>query len=192
MFGMNPKRRGLFGQPGQMPAGILPGDQPEIGMGDFPPQPHHLPQNANAGRKRGGMFGSGVNTGDFLYALGGALNGDGGAAVQQIHQSKMAPLLAEAKRQAELADYEAKKKIDQQYQAPPNNDTLNDMAAAATWTPEQWAIYDKLHPVYRVGPDGIPYPMARSVGAPVPAPAGVTFTPLDDGGPQAPPAGTFR
>lgn len=183
MFGMRAKPKGLFGSPGQ---GILPGDQPDAGMGDFPS--HNLPQTNEAPQKRGGAFGSGVAWGDVLYALGGAIGGDGGAAVQHVKQSRLAPLMEQAQREAEWADWRRKKQWEIDNRPPANNDTINDMEAAAKWTPEQWAIYDRLHPVWKTGPDGLPYAVPRpAMGVPT-RPVG-KLTPI--GGPSQPATGMF-
>lgn len=130
MFAMQPK--GLFGRRRGIGQGILPGDQPDFDMGDFPgapqavPMPQSLPQTGHAGRRRGGLFGSGVAAGDVLYALGGALAGDGGAAVSEIRERRTAPLLEQAKRDAEFADWRRKKQWERDNPAPANNDTIND------------------------------------------------------------------
>lgn len=67
--------RGMFATPGSGGLGT-----PSFGGG--------VETAAQAPRKRGGLFGSGVNAGDLLYALGGALGGDNGAAVGEIMARK--------------------------------------------------------------------------------------------------------
>lgn len=73
---------------------------------------------------------------------------------------------------------------------PKNNDTINDFEWYRNLSPEDRALYHKMKPVYRQGPDGQFYPVDVS---PVPqtAPKGVTFTPID-GGPTQPASGGFR
>lgn len=73
---------------------------------------------------------------------------------------------------------------------PKTNDTINDFEWYKTLSPEDRALYHKMKPVYRQGPDGQFY--AVDV-APLPqtAPKGVTFTPID-GGPTQPASGGFR
>lgn len=196
MFAMQPK--GLFGQRRKNGQGILPGDQPDYGMGGFPgvpqgvPMPHNLPQNANAGRKRGGLFGSGVPAGDVLYALGGALAGDGGAAVSEIRERKMAPLIEQAKRQAEYEDFVRKEQWKRDNPAPVNNDTVADYEFIRQRLGEEDAqkyLKNKASPpLWRQGPDGQFYPMATPQ---VPtAPVG-KLTPITGGAatPAQPPFG---
>ncbi len=195
MFFNSQPRRGLFGSPGQ---GILPGDQP--GQPGYPGGGGPLP-GGNPGqtmpKKRGGIFGTGIGLGDIIGVAGDAVAINRGMAPPHATAMHEFDLL---RRQQELEDskYQRKRADDwsmwqrqQDYERanpkPANNDTLNDMAAAATWTPQQWAIYDQLHPVYKTGPDGLTYPVARSsLGTAAPTKPVGRLTPM--GG--AAPAGT--
>lgn len=50
---------------------------------------------------------------------------------------------------------------------PPRiNDTIEDFNWYKSLSPEDRATYDQMHPVYRTGPDGLPYPMARPLAPP--------------------------
>lgn len=81
--------------------------------------------------------------------------------------------------------------VSKQYEKPARNDTVEDFNWYKGLSEEDRRVYDQMHPIYRTGPDGLPYPMARdSLGGPKPAPPGVTFTPLGDGG-AAPGQRTF-
>ena len=114
-----------------------------------------------------------------------------GIMEQQQRQQLLAERqrMAAAERENGWQDWLRKKEWEQANPGPVNNDTINDVRWYMGASDAEKAAYDAMHPVYKIGPDGMPYPMART--RPVPAPAGVTFTPLDDGGPQAPPAATF-
>lgn len=82
--------------------------------------------------KRGGLFGSGIgkdmNGEDFVTMLSRAAalaQGDYGGAAQ-IGQTMGRDKRDAAQRAAEREDYRWKKQTDQEFQGPPNNDTVND------------------------------------------------------------------
>lgn len=117
MLGIARKPRGLFGQPSYATPGIGDGVNQRMGdPGDAAPSP----------QRKGGVFGSGVPWADALYALGGAIGGDGGAAVQQIKQARLAPLIAAQEREAEFANWQRKEQWKRDNPQPVNNDTERD------------------------------------------------------------------
>lgn len=188
MFGMNRKPRGLFG--GQM---TLPGPIGGYGGGTWnvdgtqaTPVQHHYAQEDAAPQRKGGVFGSGVPWGDALYALGGALAGDGGAAVQQIKQARLAPLMEQMKREQEWADWQRREQWKLENAPPKVNDTERDFAWYKGLSDEDRKIYHKMRPQYRQGPDGRFYAIEVGDEAPDTLPADFDF-----GGPQVPPAATF-
>lgn len=188
MFAMQP--RGLFGQ--RKPYGTPGiGDEadptrmgaPGLGMGE-------QPQKMGLGTR---LLGKGWE--DKAFAIGGILQGDGGAAFRDMQERKMAPLLEEAKRQAALAEYEAKKKIDQRYPSPVNNDTVADYEFLAQHLGPEAAetfLRNKADPPqYRQGPDGQFYRVQTGPSAIPAAPVG-KLTPIAPGGPTQPASGNFR
>ena len=170
---MTRRPRGMFGTPqtyGTPPIfdpGQSQGEPMSVpGLGMQSPQMMDEP-------KRSGLFGSKFNApggwAEKIAAIGGTLrDGDNGQAVAdyfgaQDQRAALAAQLRQAsmKREQDWQDYVRKYQFELDHPKPANNDTLNDMAAAATWTPEQWAIYDRLHPVWKTGPDGLPYAVPR-------------------------------
>lgn len=125
MFGMAPKRRGLFGQPSVM-AGVLPGDQPDYRMGDFPgvPQgvPHNLPQT-NAAPRKSGFFGQGGPGRAIAGTIGDVLLQRGG--LQPIYAPTMQN---KQEAQRERAEWQWRKQWERDNPPPVNNDTERDYA----------------------------------------------------------------
>lgn len=188
-------QRGLFGKPmgmgGQMPP-IAPqqpamGD-PAPGLGMRSDQPEEQQRKPGIGTR---LFGQGWE--DKAYALGGVLRGDS-SGVQMMRQEQAqqqqaaAQAAAEQRKRAEaLADYGARKEIDQRYVTPDrtamqqNYEYLQqiDPAAAKAFLqrqtePIQWIT----------GPDDIPRPYGgggQVGGAPPQAPVG-KLTPLQGDG----------
>lgn len=173
MFGMNRKPKGLFAQPRVMGAGILPGDQPDYGMGDFPavPQevPHNYAQNGNAGKKRGGLFGTGIQLRDVVGIAGDAVAINRGMtpmfaqSQQQERLAKQKALLAEQEAQRERAEWIFREQWKRENPAPRVNDTEADYAFwQSKLTPEEFAVWKKNRvspPVWRQGEDGRFYQM---------------------------------
>lgn len=131
---------------------------------------------------------------DKVFALGGLLQGDtrGVEMMQQaraMQQQQAAALAADQrKRSLDMADWTAKEQWKLDHPAPVNNDTVNDFNWYKGLSPEDRALYEQMRPEYRQGPDGQYYRVQKAI----PAPAGVTFTPLGNGGPTPPASGTFR
>lgn len=106
-----------------------------------------------------------------------------------MQQQQAAQLAAEQrKRSLDMADWTAKEQWKLDHPAPVNNDTVNDFNWYKGLSPEDRALYEQMRPEYRQGPDGQYYRVQKAI----PAPAGVTFTPLGNGGPTPPASGTFR
>jgi hypothetical protein len=181
----------LFGAPRRLPnidtsrMGIMPGDQPGYGMGDFPmggrPEPQAPQQRPGLGTR---LLGKGWE--GKAAALGGLLQGDR-EAVGQYHQMQQLPLLQEAERQ--------RRREDQQWEwankprEPRINDTVADYEfIARTLGPEmgQKFLQNRADPPrYVQGPDGQFYPVqtAQSPTRPV-----GRLTPIE-GGPGGSPSG---
>lgn len=196
-FGFQPK--GMFGRKPfaqrPMTQGVMPGDQPDYGMGDFPSQPMGTPDEMEAPQAKPGLFGRG--------GVGRAIAGTIGDTLLQ--HNGMAPVYAptmQAQQEAAARQREASMKreqgredwlFEQQWKrdnpTPTNNDTINDFNWYKNLSPEDQAVYHRMKPQYRVGADGLMYPV--QVSQPVAAPAGVTFTPIVDGGPTQPASGSF-
>lgn len=126
-----------------------------------------LPQAGDGARPKRGLFGRlGVKP-EQVYALGGILQGDPRAA-EGYFEAQRAPLLDQAKREAERNEWQWRQQWELDHPKPVNNDTERDVAWYIHASPEEKAAYDALHPVYRIGADGIPYPMARTPQGPPP------------------------
>lgn len=194
MFGAL-KRKPMFGE--------IPGmGQMQPPMGQPQPQVGAMDPNTQAMTKKPGFFAQGQPgrqiigvIGDTLATLGGGQGVYMPAMLQQQQQdAEIRARLQEAiaKRKAEREDYTWKSEYDRANPKSINNDTANDYAFwkskldAKEITPEQFN--DRVFPAryvidnatgqqIRIG--GIEY---------TPATAGVTFTPLEEGGPvqQAP------
>lgn len=186
------RKRGLFGMPDYMaPGGGIGGGLDGAVQETAPGNPG---SSAEPRKKKGGLFGSGIRLRDVLGTLGDAVAINRGMSPIYAAQQHEARLLEQRqtleeqqyqrRRQAELEDYEAKQGIEARYRPAPRNDTIEDVKWYLGASPEERAAYDAMHPVYRTGLDGLPYPMARTS---IPqAPVG-KLTPLPEGGPA--PAG---
>lgn len=157
--GHNQEQQAVFSQAPTADHWKSPADEPEISA------PMQAPE-------RKGLFGSG--TIDKLSTLGNDLaqasalwSGDteGYAALDKPSAMQLAQA-AEAKRRAELQDYEAKQRIAQKYQTPSTNDTERDYNFwKANMTPEQftaWVQNKADPPQYRQGADGQFYRISGS------------------------------
>ena len=150
------EQRGLFDVSGMSP-----------GMGNFPPaQVAEAPQQ----EKRGGVFGSDYSGEDLITMLlraAAIAQGDYGGAAQlgsNIGAKARAEAEAAYKRQAELADYEAKRQIDQRYEGPPDPPAIvKNLRAFQQFTPEERAAFEQyqalVNPRYQTGADKVPYQM---------------------------------
>lgn len=116
---------GLFGAQRRLPnidtrsMGILPGDQPDYGMGDFPlgGRPGAQPQ------KRPGLGTRLLGEGwaGKVGALGALLQGDTGA-VSDYHEQQRLPLLQQAQRETEFADWQRRKQWERDNPMPSTAD----------------------------------------------------------------------
>ena len=180
---------------------------PQLGQMGPLSQPLQVP----APKKKGGLFGAGK--GNIGEAIAAALNGylaaggnqAGMMGLQQLYANRQRAADAEREsqqyqqhRQDALTDYAEKQKIEAQYGRPAQPHYFEDNSG------NQWAI----------GPDGMPkmvhkddlpfklVPNGLGGVVPVdlrtlmanqgaPAPQGVTFTPIDEGGPTPGGSGGF-
>lgn len=161
--------------------------------------------------KRRGMFGNA----DWGSAIAAALNGylaaggnpAGQLGLQQLHQKKMLEQ-EEAIRAQEyqqhradgLQDYETQQMLQQKYAAPPQPGEFERalmesgvQPGTPAWTQAMKRRADNMLDPVVMTANG---PMLRSqvvgtLSAGQPAPEGVTFTPIDDGGPTPPASGGF-
>lgn len=160
------KRRGLFGSA----KGIMPGDQPDYGMGDFPGRPSSLPggnPGATAPPKRGGMFGEGGigrgiagTIGDFLLQQSG-MDPVYAPTMQLRQRGEQEEAQYQRRQQDDQAQWMQREQWKMANEPPPRNDTIEDFNWYKNLGPEDRAVYDQMKPVYKIGPDGLPYPMAR-------------------------------
>ncbi len=196
LFGGQPKRKfGLFGETEQYGT---PPYVPDQITESAPPSLAMRPE-----KKGGGFFADGGIGRAIAGTLGDALlQHSGGRAVyapamMQRREMLMAKQLAESDRAAKMADWKAQFDYERANPKPSNNDTISDFNWYKGLAPQDQAIYDRLHPVTVMGPDG-PYVVPRSaIGAQqgpqastVPtAPVG-KLTPI--GGPSQPATGGFR
>jgi hypothetical protein len=157
MLGMN-RKRGLFGGTGLVATPEQEAESARMeqmlgtqGMtaADGPMQQQAAPQH------RGGLFGTGIKIdSDKLYALGGLLAGDGGAALQEIRQNKLKPLLEQAQREAEYADYVRKQEYEAAHPKPANNDSINDVNWYLHASEAERQAYHTMHPQYVTADNG--------------------------------------
>lgn len=182
--------------------GAIPGltapiqfDSPDFGPQIQMPKP----------KPKAGMFGAGGKAGDIIQALlGGYLaargNPAGMAALQAVYgrrQAKDDEAQYQRQRQDRLADYAEMQKIQAQYGSPRVNDTVEDYNFwKGVLPPEQFQewVANKVSPpqfmnVPGVGLVQVPRSASPQMGAP--APQGVTFTPMDEGGPMPQASGGF-
>lgn len=128
--------------------------------------------------------------------------------VQQQQAAAAEAAAAQRKRAMDLADYETKKGIDARYRVESPDSFEKALAGAGIdpASPEGQALYRGRAESMARDPNDefvvVPIPgrgtyagprsgLADAMGAPQSAPQGVTFTPLDDGGPASAPGG-FR
>lgn len=167
------------------------------------------PQVALPPKKKGGLFGSGGKVSiDLQGALAGYLAGIGNPAgmqalqaIQQRRSEAAAAQREEAQYQGrrgdKLADYAEMQKIQAQYGAPRVNDTVEDYNFwKGVLSPEQFQEYvsNKVSPPQFMNVPGVGLVQVPRMGGPqmgAPAPQGVTFTPVDEGGPMPSASGGF-
>lgn len=110
---MQPKRGGLFGaRPPWATPGIGDGHQEQMGLPPMGAPGLGLSMEAQQPRKMGlgtKLFGQGWE--DKAFAIGGLLQGDGGAAFEKMQERRTAPLIEQAKRQAEYEDFVRKEEF---------------------------------------------------------------------------------
>lgn len=196
MFGMT-KPKSKFGlmMPGTMgsPYGTPP----------FAPPTQRMAEDGAAApspaKKRGGLFGSGIQLRDVIGIAGDAVAINRGMApifAGQEHERELERMKAEQQelqRQAEYEDFVRREQWKRDNPSPVNNDTVADYEFIRQRLGESEAqkyLKNKASPpLWRQGPDGQFYPMATpGADAPDTLPADFDF---GDGGPQAGPAATF-
>jgi hypothetical protein len=111
-------------------------------------------------RKFGAVDAIGV-LGDALQSFGG---GQGSYVPMLLADQRRNQALqdTETQRQRDVADWLAKEQWKRNNPEPKRNDTIDDFNWYKGLSTEDRATYDQMHPVWRTGPDGLPYPMARS------------------------------
>lgn len=174
---------------------LSPFAQPQAG-GQLP-QPAPMPEAPKRGKGEiilgilaDGLAGLAGNRGVMAQQWGAE-----DAAARQQQQERVNWGL---KRQAELEDYGRKLEMqnDPRYAKPDVAPVMRDAMAWQSMTPELRQAYEAMQ---RAKPQFIPDGMGGGqwaqppqAGAPARAPQGVTFTPLDDGGPTPQASGGFR
>jgi hypothetical protein len=147
----------------------------------------------------GGMFGGTPNWVNAVQAaVGGYLQGrgmpGGSSLLDQVHQRQMMAqqqAMMQQQRQADMEDYGKKLEMQSQYKTPAVNDTVADFEFIRQQLGDEGArrfLETKTNPIVMT-----PYgPMPYSAVAPPQAarPVG-KLTPIDDGGPTAPPSAMF-
>lgn len=156
LLGGQYKQRGLFGGFAPTGANQSPQADPAQIMRD----------NMNLANAREAMQPKkpGINwLGVLSDALAGAAGREGpyAASMMAQRQQQQQMQMQEAQRQNEWQDWVAKKQWERDNPAPVNNDTVNDFNWYKGLSPEDQAIYDRLHPITVMGPDG-PYAVPRS------------------------------
>lgn len=130
-------------------------------------------------------------------ALAGAIGRPGTFAHQMVERRQEDRQQAQwgLRRRAELEDYEAKQQIEQRYAKPDVSPMERDAKAWLAMTPELRKAYEAVQAAKpQFIPDGMgggQWVRPQSPSSPSGPPAGVTFTPLDDGGPTLPASGGF-
>lgn len=145
----------------------------------------------------------GFDWGKLIGVLGDSLSIAGGGQAQFVpnlidqRNRQQAQAYAEQtyqrRRGDEMTDWQAKQQWELANKPPPTNDTVNDFNWYKNLSDEDRAIYHKMKPEYRQGPDGRFYQIDIAPTGPAP-----TFTEDDwnrgtpvTGGPSARPAGGF-
>jgi len=115
----------------------------------------------------GGFFGEGGTgralagyIGDALLQMNG-MNPIYQPAMNERRQMEQQMQMQAQQRQNDWQDWVAKKKWERDNPVPVNNDTINDFNWYKSLSPEDRALYDRLHPITIMGPDG-PYAVPRS------------------------------
>jgi hypothetical protein len=208
----NNMKRGLFGRKnGAM--GVMPGDQPDYGMGDFGPfgqkrdpfQQQKSPYDTAPGQgfeqqqappqKQGFMS----KLPGAMMDIGSILNDDdNGQSMQKREERGYNEQQERAKAQAEWQAKQEQRGYErddwmfkEQNKTPPTNDTVNDFEWFKGLSPEDRAMYQQMKPEYRVGPDGQFYRVDTG-GAPQQAPTRPVGGLIPIGGPASPAPGNFR
>ncbi len=153
-------RRGLFGQRNN--PGVI--EEPAMGaMSGIIGEPAPAAQVAKpAGLSR---------FSEPLLLIGSALrdNSDGSQIVDYLAQKRamqMAPLQAQAQRQAKFDDWRQQYDYEMSHPKPVNNDTINDFDWYKGLSTQDKQVYHQMHPQYRQGPDGQFYPIQVAPAAP--------------------------
>lgn len=176
MIGM---KKGLFGKgmPGATMTGLGGGVFNMDGTPASMPQDATMRDSANLGTpsaapQKSGFFGKGGVGRGIAGSIGDALLQQSGMApiyapqmqFQQVQAARQAE--EQRRRAADLADYGAKKQIDQQYAGPAEAPAfIRNAEAFYQLSPEDQArvvsVQDIVNPMMRPGPDGQFYPIAR-------------------------------
>lgn len=189
--------RGLFGRKpmtgatmGGFGGGTFNMDGTRADEPEWLPQPSAAPQQQMS-KPGGGLFGKiGGAMGDIGAILDDSPSGMQAREMEyRQQQDRSRALAAQQQAEAENAQWYEREKWKRDNPTPTNNDTINDFNWYKNLSPEDQAVYHRMKPQYRVGPDGLMYPV--QVAQPIAAPAGVTFTPIVDGGPTQPASGSF-
>lgn len=150
-------------------------------------------------QKKPGFFSKGGAWLDVLGAFGDGFGTNGPVYAQQKAQQNrlmQQAQMAEQQRQADREDFIWKSQYERDNPKPINNDTANDYAFwkgkldAKEITPEQF--HDRVFPARYVMDQATGQQIKIGGIAYTPAPAGVTFTPLEEGGPVQKAPVTFR
>lgn len=188
MFGMAPKRRGLFG-------GGLPGPIGGYGGGTWnvdgtqatPVERHGYAQDGEAPRK-GGFFAQGGAGRAIAGTIGDVLLQRGGLApiYAPTMRAQQQARLAEQDAQRERAEWMFREQWKRDNPEARVNDTVQDFNWYKGLSDADRKIYHKMRPQYRQGADGRFYPVEVAEDAPDTLPADFDF-----GGPSQPATGGF-
>lgn len=195
---------------------------PWTGPGPNPEQPWGAPTGLMGQQRRGGLFGAtpamqsamtaqaapmapkkGFDWGKLIGVLGDSLSIAGGGQAQFVpnmidqRNRRQAQDYAEQtyqrRRGDEMQDWQAKQQWEIANKQPVNNDTVNDFNWYKNLSEQDRAIYHRMKPEYRQGPDGKFYRIEVAPTGPAP-----TFTEDDwnkgtpvTGGPTPRASGNF-
>lgn len=148
---------------------------------------------------KGGMFGGKPDWASAIQAvIGGYLSGMGAPGgrelLGQVHQRQMMAqqqAMMQQQRQADMEDYGKKLEMQAQYKTPAVNDTVADFEFIRQQLGDDGArrfLETKTNPIVMT-PYG-PMPYSAVTGQQATKPVG-KLTPIDDGGPTAPPSAMF-
>ena len=181
------RRGGLFGSSPMQPPYATPGigyDMTAAQQPMAPAKPKFFGEGG-VGRAIAG------NIGDFLLQNSG-MDPIYQPAMQQRQAMAHEQQQREMQRRQGLEDWVAKQEYERANPSPVNNDTVNDFQWYKGLSDEDRAIYHRMKPEYRQGPDGRFYQIDIAPTAP-------TFTEDDwnkgtpvTGGPTQPASGGFR